>query len=67
MANISELLNFVRQDQDLSPIGLEAQDAFANTVQLTFRYTDYTPILFFHHVSDVPFFKFLNILKCKRI
>ena len=38
MANTSELLNFVRQDQDLTSITAEIQDNFAKTVQLSFRY-----------------------------
>lgn len=37
MANASELLNFMRQDQDLSPLTMELQDDFAKIVQLSFR------------------------------
>jgi len=37
MANISELLNFLRQDRDLCAVTSEAQDAFAKLVQLAFR------------------------------
>nr|XP_039267288.1 afadin-like isoform X1 [Styela clava] len=38
MANASELLNFVRHDQDVSPCTAEAQDTLAKTVQLAFRH-----------------------------
>ncbi|XP_051501947.1 afadin [Myxocyprinus asiaticus] len=38
MANTSELLNFIRQDQDLSPITLQAQNTLAHLVQQAFRY-----------------------------
>ena len=38
MANTSELLNFIRQDQDLVPLTTEIQDRFAKTVQSSFRH-----------------------------
>uniref|UniRef100_A0A671NFG7 Afadin n=1 Tax=Sinocyclocheilus anshuiensis TaxID=1608454 RepID=A0A671NFG7_9TELE len=38
MANASELLNFVKQDKDLSRITLDAQDVLAHLVQMAFKY-----------------------------
>uniref|UniRef100_A0A8C4RWT3 Afadin n=1 Tax=Erpetoichthys calabaricus TaxID=27687 RepID=A0A8C4RWT3_ERPCA len=38
MANASELLNFIKQDKDLSRITLDAQDVLAHLVQLAFKY-----------------------------
>ncbi|XP_062267664.1 afadin isoform X15 [Platichthys flesus] len=38
MANASELLNFVKQDRDLSRITLDAQDILAHLVQMAFKY-----------------------------
>ncbi|XP_064196416.1 afadin isoform X15 [Anguilla rostrata] len=38
MANASELLNFIKQDRDLSRITLDAQDVQAHLVQLAFKY-----------------------------
>ncbi|XP_075453009.1 afadin isoform X11 [Ascaphus truei] len=38
MANASELLNFIKQDQDLSRITLDAQDVLAHLVQMAFKY-----------------------------
>ncbi|XP_006871245.1 PREDICTED: afadin-like [Chrysochloris asiatica] len=38
MANASELLNFVKQDRDLSRITLDAQDVLAHLVQMAFKY-----------------------------
>jgi len=37
MANISELLNFIRQDKNLSALTAQIQEDFAKAVQLTFR------------------------------
>ena len=37
MANISELLNFLRQDLDLSLLTADIQEDFAKTVQFSFR------------------------------
>ena len=37
MANASELLNFVKQDKDLSRITLDAQDVLAHLVQMAFK------------------------------
>ena len=37
MANASELLNFVKQDRDLSRITLDAQDVLAHLVQMAFK------------------------------
>ena len=37
MANASELLNFVKQDRDLSRITLDAQDVLAHLVQVAFK------------------------------
>uniref|UniRef100_A0A8D0GE25 Afadin n=1 Tax=Sphenodon punctatus TaxID=8508 RepID=A0A8D0GE25_SPHPU len=38
MANASELLNFIKQDRDLSRISLDAQDVLAHLVQMAFKY-----------------------------
>uniref|UniRef100_A0A8C1G4F2 Afadin, adherens junction formation factor a n=1 Tax=Cyprinus carpio TaxID=7962 RepID=A0A8C1G4F2_CYPCA len=38
MANASELLNFIKQDKDLSRITLDAQDVLAHLVQMAFKY-----------------------------
>uniref|UniRef100_A0A4W3HY89 Afadin n=1 Tax=Callorhinchus milii TaxID=7868 RepID=A0A4W3HY89_CALMI len=38
MANASELLNFVKQDRDLSRISLDAQDVLAHLVQMAFKF-----------------------------
>ncbi|XP_014441875.1 afadin [Tupaia chinensis] len=38
MANASELLNFIKQDRDLSRITLDAQDVLAHLVQVAFKY-----------------------------
>ncbi|XP_006882848.1 PREDICTED: afadin [Elephantulus edwardii] len=38
MANASELLNFVKQDRDLSRITLDAQDVLAHLVQMAFKH-----------------------------
>ncbi|XP_072299550.1 afadin isoform X13 [Eucyclogobius newberryi] len=38
MANASELLNFVKQDRDLSRITLDAQDILAHLIQMAFKY-----------------------------
>ncbi|XP_071371409.1 afadin, partial [Centroberyx affinis] len=38
MANASELLNFVKQDRDLSRVTLDAQDILAHLVQMAFKY-----------------------------
>ncbi|XP_041831241.1 afadin isoform X8 [Melanotaenia boesemani] len=38
MANASELLNFIKQDRDLSRITLDAQDILAHLVQMAFKY-----------------------------
>ncbi|KAG8504740.1 Afadin [Galemys pyrenaicus] len=38
MANASELLNFIKQDRDLSRITLDAQDVLAHLVQLAFKF-----------------------------
>ncbi|XP_030640800.1 afadin [Chanos chanos] len=38
LANASELLNFIRQDRDLGPLTLEAQDSLAHAVQKAFEY-----------------------------
>nr|KAF6274011.1 afadin, adherens junction formation factor [Pipistrellus kuhlii] len=38
MANASELLNFIKQDQDLSRITLDAQDVLAHLVQMAFKF-----------------------------
>uniref|UniRef100_A0A3P8UWN7 Afadin n=1 Tax=Cynoglossus semilaevis TaxID=244447 RepID=A0A3P8UWN7_CYNSE len=38
MANASELLNFIKQDRDLSRISLDAQDILAHLVQMAFKY-----------------------------
>eukprot|EP00071_Canis_lupus_P041227 XP_022274784.1 afadin isoform X13 [Canis lupus familiaris] len=38
MANASELLNFIKQDRDLSRITLDAQDVLAHLVQMAFKY-----------------------------
>ncbi|XP_068087887.1 afadin isoform X5 [Hyperolius riggenbachi] len=38
MANSSELLNFIKQDRDLSRITLDAQDVLAHLVQMAFKY-----------------------------
>ncbi|XP_067427661.1 afadin isoform X10 [Thunnus thynnus] len=38
MANASELLNFIKQDRDLSRITLDAQDLLAHLVQMAFKY-----------------------------
>lgn len=37
MANASELLNFIKQDRDLSRITLDAQDVLAHLVQMAFK------------------------------
>ncbi|AWP20369.1 putative afadin [Scophthalmus maximus] len=37
MANASELLNFVKQDRDLSRVTLDAQDILAHLVQMAFK------------------------------
>lgn len=37
MANASELLNFIKQDRDLSRITLDAQDILAHLVQMAFK------------------------------
>lgn len=37
MANASELLNFIKQDKDLSRITLDAQDVLAHLVQMAFK------------------------------
>lgn len=37
MANASELLNFIKQDRDLSRITLDAQDVLAHLVQTAFK------------------------------
>ncbi|XP_064191687.1 afadin-like isoform X3 [Anguilla rostrata] len=41
MANASELLNFIKQDRDLSRITLDAQDVLAHLVQVAFKYLVY--------------------------
>ncbi|KAG7465662.1 hypothetical protein MATL_G00155950 [Megalops atlanticus] len=41
MANASELLNFIKQDKDLSRITLDAQDVLAHLVQMAFKYLVY--------------------------
>ncbi|KAK1337857.1 hypothetical protein QTO34_000958 [Cnephaeus nilssonii] len=38
MANASELLNFIKQDRDLSRITLDAQDVLAHLVQMAFKF-----------------------------
>ncbi|XP_037376609.1 afadin isoform X2 [Talpa occidentalis] len=38
MANASELLNFIKQDRDLSRITLDAQDVLAHLVQVAFKF-----------------------------
>ncbi|XP_051951327.1 afadin-like isoform X10 [Xyrauchen texanus] len=38
MANASELLNFIKQDKDLSRITLDAQDVLAHLVQMAFKF-----------------------------
>ncbi|XP_060061139.1 afadin isoform X5 [Erinaceus europaeus] len=38
MANASELLNFIKQDRDLSRTTLDAQDVLAHLVQMAFKY-----------------------------
>ncbi|XP_068433119.1 afadin isoform X11 [Clinocottus analis] len=38
MANASELLNFIKQDRDLSRVTLDAQDVLAHLVQMAFKY-----------------------------
>ncbi|KAJ8009047.1 hypothetical protein DPEC_G00084780 [Dallia pectoralis] len=38
MANASELLNFIKQDKDLSRVTLDAQDVLAHLVQMAFKY-----------------------------
>ncbi|TRY86925.1 hypothetical protein DNTS_002199 [Danionella cerebrum] len=38
MANASEMLNFIKQDKDLSRITLDAQDVLAHLVQMAFKY-----------------------------
>ncbi|XP_062293726.1 afadin [Scomber scombrus] len=38
MANASELLNFIKQDRDLSRVTLDAQDLLAHLVQMAFKY-----------------------------
>ncbi|XP_043919082.1 afadin isoform X3 [Protopterus annectens] len=38
MANASELLNFIKQDHDLSRVTLDAQDVLAHLVQMAFKY-----------------------------
>uniref|UniRef100_A0A667YMR6 Afadin n=1 Tax=Myripristis murdjan TaxID=586833 RepID=A0A667YMR6_9TELE len=38
MANASELLNFIKQDRDLSRVTLDAQDILAHLVQMAFKY-----------------------------
>ncbi|XP_075718734.1 afadin isoform X6 [Rhinoderma darwinii] len=38
MANASELLNFLKQDRDLSRITLDAQDVLAHLVQMAFKH-----------------------------
>ncbi|XP_058880198.1 afadin-like isoform X8 [Acipenser ruthenus] len=38
MANSSELLNFIKQDKDLSRVTLDAQDVLAHLVQMAFKY-----------------------------
>uniref|UniRef100_A0A6Q2X2V8 Afadin n=1 Tax=Esox lucius TaxID=8010 RepID=A0A6Q2X2V8_ESOLU len=38
MANASELLNFIKQDKDLSRVTLDAQDLLAHLVQMAFKY-----------------------------
>uniref|UniRef100_A0A8C5CFT0 Afadin, adherens junction formation factor a n=1 Tax=Gadus morhua TaxID=8049 RepID=A0A8C5CFT0_GADMO len=38
MANASELLNFAKQDKDLSRITLDGQDILAHLVQMAFKY-----------------------------
>lgn len=37
MANASELLNFIKQDRDLSRLTLDAQDVLAHLVQMAFK------------------------------
>jgi len=37
MANASELLNFIKQDRDLSRITVDAQDVLAHLVQMAFK------------------------------
>ncbi|MGH0152798.1 UNVERIFIED_CONTAM: hypothetical protein FKN15_023742 [Acipenser sinensis] len=37
MANASELLNFIKQDKDLSRVTLDAQDVLAHLVQMAFK------------------------------
>lgn len=37
MANASELLNFLKQDRDLSPITLQAQEDLAHLVHKAFK------------------------------
>lgn len=37
MANASELLNFIKQDRDLSRVTLDAQDILAHLVQMAFK------------------------------
>ncbi|XP_051908209.1 afadin isoform X11 [Hippocampus zosterae] len=38
MANASELLNFIKQDRDMSRVTLDAQDVLAHLVQMAFKY-----------------------------
>ncbi|XP_054578556.1 afadin isoform X7 [Eptesicus fuscus] len=38
MANASELLNFIKQDRDLSRVTLDAQDVLAHLVQMAFKF-----------------------------
>ncbi|XP_036104185.1 afadin isoform X10 [Molossus molossus] len=38
MANASELLNFIKQDRDLSRVTLDAQDVLAHLVQMAFKH-----------------------------
>ncbi|XP_041108495.1 afadin isoform X9 [Polyodon spathula] len=38
MANASELLNFIKQDKDLTRVTLDAQDVLAHLVQMAFKY-----------------------------
>lgn len=40
MANASELLNFAKQDKDLSRITLDGQDVLAHLVQMAFKWVN---------------------------
>lgn len=48
MANASELLNFIKQDKDLSRVTLDAQDVLAHLVQMAFKWVSEENTLFIH-------------------